>query len=237
MVSKVARTSLFTAPATDSIRVVRYAGVSDSVFAWLDTFGWDSARNSPADIWTVVEVVRASDSAILWRGDTISARDLDTLGAPVNKALWVPVGDVADSGEMVYIRTRSFTSPLVSYDVSGGFTYYTDETPPLVVPKPALRYGEFGNRSRESVLSLAVVPNPMTSGRVSTLHVSSRVTGEIRVSVWDVRGKRLGELPLIEADKVGTWSVQLDLEGLKPGTYIVRAESAGELGVVQVVVQ
>src|SRR5690606_17811786 len=132
-----------------SVTINRGATAADSTSTWLDLFPYDFGRSSPADIWSVVELVRASDSVVLWRGDTISARGLDTNDIDtVSHEVEVPVGTVADSGEVVFIQVRGFVSPEVLYEVGGGFGFQAD---PVGGGTPkAARGGEAG--SGESLL-------------------------------------------------------------------------------------
>ena len=51
------------------------------------------------------------------------------------------------------------------------------------------------------------------------------LSGRIDIEVWAVNGRRVGTLPSIEADRAGTYSVELDLEGMLPGSYLVRAHA------------
>ena len=49
------------------------------------------------------------------------------------------------------------------------------------------------------------------------------LSGRIDIEVWAVNGRRVGTLPSIEADRAGTYSVELDLYGMRSGNYLVRA--------------
>ncbi len=80
----IARTGTFIT-ADSSVTVTRTIAGSDSLVAWLNTQPWDSSTAwpmpVPANIFITTQLVRASDSSILWRSDTISARNVgaDTL--------------------------------------------------------------------------------------------------------------------------------------------------------------
>ena len=218
----IVRTSLFMAN-DQPVSILRGAAASDSIAEVLDGFPFDFLRNSPADIWSVVELVRASDSIVLWRGDTISARGLDTNDIDtVSHEVEVPVGTYADSGEIVFIRVRGFTSPEVVYEVGGGFAFQ-EEPIGGGTPKAARqREGETGG----ALLQLSLIPNPVHDGR-TTLHVGTELTGRINVDVWDVSGRKVAALPSIDANRPGTYSVELNLEGMRPGSYLVRASATG----------
>jgi hypothetical protein len=70
------------------------------------------------------------------------------------------------------------------------------------------------------------------------LHVGTELTGRINVDVWDVSGRKVAILPSIDADLPGTYSVELDLEGLLPGSYLLRANTVegGRSATVQMTV-
>lgn len=228
---RVTRTGLFIA-VEEPVTIERHAAVTDDISTHLDAYPYDTERSTAADIWTVVELVRASDSTVLWRGDTVSARYLDTTdSSPLGELLSVPVGTWADSGEVVWVQIRAFASAGIPSAVSGGFSFIGETEPVYGGAKQVVQNG--GGKLREDASSLAikVVPNPIDHGR-ATLHVSSEVAGRVEVSLWSLQGSHVGSLPAIDADQPGTYSVELDLEGIAPGVYLVRAES-GEVVVTR----
>lgn len=99
---------------------------------WLNSFAFDTARNSPADVWMITELVRVSDSSVVWRGDTVTARQIGDTA--IDEEVEIPVGSVVSPGTAVFVRMRMEVSATITdysfdagfhiaeqYDTTGGF--------------------------------------------------------------------------------------------------------------------
>lgn len=219
----VVRTSLFV--ADDDVEIRRIVMADTGVTTWLNSFGWDSERSTEPNIWTTVELVRNADHAVLWRSDTVSARGLDTLDDPVDDLVQIPVDDVTDSGTVVFVRIRAFASSTIALTPSAEFLFFSEDSTTGPAPKRALRPERGESRESEAAaLSLSVIPNPARDR--AELSVWTAEPGTIRVTVWSATGEMIGELPTIEAGEMGTYAIEVDLRDVRPGSYLIRAESA-----------
>jgi hypothetical protein len=205
--------------------VRRLISAGDSLTAWLDGFGWDSVKGTEANIWTTVELVDAIEDTVLWRGDTVSARWIDTLDNPIDDLIKIPLAGVVDSGAKVYVRLRTFASDSVRYRLNAGFSFYReDSTGGPSTPKRVVRPEEKEVGEESISLALSIVPNPARDR--AELHVWTAEPGTIRVTVWSATGEMIRELPAIEAGEEGTYAIEIDLRNVRPGRYLIRAESA-----------
>ena len=248
---EVVRTSLFIVE-DGPVRLRRIVASGKGIIDYLNGFGWDTERKAPADIWTVVELVRFSDSVVLWRSDTLSARGLDSLKgsldgsaeipthtaadsvesvseALVDEFLEIPAHTVADSGEIVWARMRSFATEGVAYKMTSGFTHYRFDSTSVGLQKRStpwrIERGE-DQSSREGGLRVEVLPNPLRDR--GEVRVRVRESGEVRVSLWNLFGEQLAELPMIDSEGAGEYSVEVDMSAAKSGTYLLRVESIDE---------
>lgn len=221
---QVVRTGLFVT-GNEPMALRRIAGGSDSLSEWLDTYGWDTARSVPANVWATLELVRAADSSVLWRSDTIDARGLDTLDDPLDDILGVPVNTVTDSGTIAFIRMQFFATEKVVYDLHGGFRFYTEDSTAGGFEKVYRPQIEEGSRATagESQLRILVLPNPARERAEVRVHAARG--GRVRLSVWSMRGERLAALPDLEAEYGGEYKVEVSLAAVPAGTYLLRAES------------
>lgn len=221
----IVRTGLFVA-GDDIVKVKRLFAVSDSITTWLNSFAWDTVRNTAPDIWATVELIQNDDQSVLWRSDTISARGLDTLsGNALDDELSIPVNTAADSGKVVYARVNTFASYDVSFDISSGFTFYTKDAIPFVVPKRAVPEEELESTGGEATsLSLTAIPNP-AKDRMELRIWTAEGGREIPVRIYRTSGEFIGELPTIDAKLDGSYAIEVDLGDVPPGTYLIRAES------------
>ncbi|MCE2502807.1 MAG: T9SS type A sorting domain-containing protein [Chlorobi bacterium] len=71
-----------------------------------------------------------------------------------------------------------------------------------------------------------MVPNPARDR--AEVRVFLQESGEVTVSIWSLLGKPLAELPSIVADGAGSYVVEVDLRGVKTGTYLLRAKSGSQ---------
>ena len=195
--------------------------------------GWDHHDMTIAPDTTVVrvEVTRVSgDSVVLWRSDTLSARGLDSLSDPVDEFLEIPAHTVADSGEIVWARMRSFATSGISYELTSGFTHYRVDSTSVGLQKRSTpwRIERGGDRSSsEGGLGVEVLPNPLRDR--GEVRVVVRESGEVRVSLWNLFGEQLAELPMIDSEGAGEYSVEVDMSAAKSGTYLLRVESINEV--------
>ena len=248
---EVVRTSLFIVE-DGPVRLRRIVASGKGIIDYLNGFGWDTERKAPADIWTVMELVRFSDSVVLWRSDTLSARGLDSLKgsldgsaeipthtaadsvesvseALVDEFLEIPAHTVADSGEIVWARMRSFATEGVAYKMTSGFTHYRFDSTSVGLQKRStpwrIERGE-DQSSSEGGLGVEVLPNPLRDR--GEVRVRVRESGEVRVSLWNLFGEQLAELPMIDSEGAGEYSVEVDMSAAKSGTYLLRVESIDE---------
>ncbi len=225
---EVVRTSLFIVE-DGPVRLRRIVAAGEDVIDYLNGFGWDTERKAPADIWTVMELVRFSDSVVLWRSDTLSARGLDSLSDSVDEFLEIPAHTVADSGEIVWARMRSFATEGVAYKMTSGFTHYRFDSTSVGLQKRStpwrIERGE-DQSSSEGGLGVEVLPNPLRDR--GEVRVRVRESGEVRVSLWNLFGEQLAELPMIDSEGAGEYSVEVDMSAAKSGTYLLRVESIDE---------
>jgi len=71
---------------------------------------------------------------------------------------------------------------------------------------------------------VAVYPNPATG--IINLRLLNDNAGKWFVNVYDMNGKKV--LPTLNVDKpAGSYSVQIDVSALKPGTYVIQASTFG----------
>lgn len=52
--------------------------------------------------------------------------------------------------------------------------------------------------------------------------------GPVRLRVYGALGEQLAELPKLEADSEGEYVVQMSLANVRPGIYLLRAESGNQ---------
>ncbi|MCB9217247.1 MAG: T9SS type A sorting domain-containing protein [Candidatus Kapaibacterium sp.] len=233
----VVRTGLFT-KGGGPVKVRRIVAAGDSIANVLNGMPWDFVRSAPANIYNVVEVVRASDSVVVWRSDTITARGLDTLDAYVNEELEIPSYLLGSPGTVLWCRMRTFTSAGISYDVSGGFTFYREDSTSLALPKRSSPWqieGQTGNEAGESILRVQIIPNPAKDR--AEVRVTVQNPGTVTVSVWSLLGEHLATLPAIEAETRGIYTVAVDLSNVKPGIYLVKAETNGTIATSRIHVE
>ena len=91
------------------------------------------------------------------------------------------------------------------------------------LPKQVLRPEIRSVETEASTLRVAAIPNPARDR--AELHVWTAEPGTIRVTVWSTAGELVGELPMIEATEAGNYALEVDVRDVRPGAYVVRAES------------
>ena len=209
---EVVRTSVFTA-GSSPVYVRRLATAGDSLTSYFDTFAWDTERNVAANVWTVLELVRASDSVVLWRGDTISARTISTQGSTVDGTVEIPSHISTTEGELLWVQMRCFKSSSILSDIQSGFTFYNIDgsTPSQKRSSPWQREEIDLTVETSASLSLHVVPNPATDR--AEVQVFIQEEGTVEVSVWSVLGEPLAVLPTIVSAGSETYSEVAKLIG------------------------
>jgi hypothetical protein len=215
--STIMRTSDFLA-SIQQVTVQRIVQGSDSLVTWLDSQPYDSSLSSSADIKVVAELVRAGDSTVLWRSDTVSARGV---GAGTrDEVVEVPVSTAAAPGTPVFVQLRTFTTQGVQFDLNGGFTFETDSTG---IWQKVVRsiHGSAALGDRDAAVSMAVLPNP-TRGTAEIL-VRVKEPGMLRATLYDVLGRVVRVIPASDCASAGEYSLPLDMTDLPNGTYMVRA--------------
>jgi hypothetical protein len=225
---KVTRTGVFTA-GSSSFTIERRAFGSDSLTAWLNSEPYDSAAGMSADILSFLEVVRASDSVVIWRGDTVSARAVDT-------ATWddnVTIPAVAPLGTEVYIQQRTTTTAGFTYDVDAGFWHQFD-TADAGFLKPVGPGAEHVTTGGSAALRVLIVPNPARS--TAEIRVTTTEAGTLDLGVYDVTGNLVDAIPPTPVSRPGEYAVSVDVSGLAGGFYTVRAHLGGHTTAVPLTV-
>jgi hypothetical protein len=230
--SAVTRTGNFRA-GDSAVPIRRILIGSDSLVAWLNTQPYDTGAGKPANITMMVQIVRARDNAVLWMGDTISARrlDNDTIDAVLN----VPVYPYAPRDTVVYIRLYSHASPYVTYSVAAGFEFVEpliDTTSGSAAKRvtPTTLKGATGE-----AIAVAMVPNPAGGGE-GELHIAVQGEGTATITMYDLLGNPVLYLPDVVADRAGEYAVPVDLGGLRDGTYIVEVRMGSKRGTARFMV-
>jgi hypothetical protein len=73
-------------------------------------------------------------------------------------------------------------------------------------------------------LRISVIPNP--AGSSAELHLLVRQTGDVRVTIHDMLGEAIREIPRLTATDSGEYTLQLDLAGLPAGSYLIVARGS-----------
>ncbi len=219
VIDHVTRTGVFQAD-TVPVTIRRRIGGTDALIAWLDGLPFDSVLGRPADIMVITELVRETDGAILWRGDTVSARDVET--DTLEETVFVPVHEAADAGTLVHIRLRPvFTEGVAEEcEVLGMFHFAPWETSEERFAKSLRRHE---GRSVENIerMSLAaeIVPNPARER--GELRVRAPGPTPLRVTIHTTYGTEAVTMPVLSIARSGEYSIPLDLSGLASGMYLV----------------
>lgn len=215
------RTSVFTA-ATHPVSIRRVILRNSDLQAWLAAAPFDSARNAPANIYVYTELLRASDSAVLWRGDTVTARDIDT--ALQEEEVEVPVGIVATPGTGVFIRLRIEASEGLDYNVESGFHFGQRFDTATAMPKRLwYRQRSEAPEAEAALLTAEVLPNPTAPGKVE-LRLTAKEAGSVRLTIYTMLGQQVTTLPAMPIARAGAYAQPIDLSGLQPGIYLIVAQ-------------
>ncbi|MCB9217746.1 MAG: T9SS type A sorting domain-containing protein [Ignavibacteria bacterium] len=233
--SKVVRTEAFPA-GTITTTIRRYVGRTSDAVTWLNTFPYDTLMLSQPDVKILTELVRVADGTVLWQDDTISVRDMTT--DALAEVVIVPTDAVTPSGTMVYTRLRAVPTLDVEYLLSAGFQFYEDNTAWIASPKRSSPWQieqHTQTETGENTLRVQIIPNPAKDR--ADVRVTVQNPGTVTVSIWSLLGEHLADLPAIEAETRGIYTVAVDLSNVRPGTYLVKAETNGTIATSRIHVE
>jgi len=183
-----------------------------------------------ADILFITEVVRNSDTAVLWRGDTLSARELadDT----VEEVVTVPVGGYAASGTEVYIQLRPVLTHTVEVDAGTGFLFMEESASGLA--RRVKWMTDEGTATGSALLAVEARPNP--ASQTTELRIEARDAGVVSITLYNLVGQPMKTVPSIELRGGGVHHQLLDLGELPPGTYLLVAQQGAHKATTKVTV-
>ncbi|MCC7437279.1 MAG: T9SS type A sorting domain-containing protein [Armatimonadetes bacterium] len=235
-IATVTRSGVFTAD-TGSVTIGRtIVGSSDGV-SWLNSFAYDTARNSPADVWMMTELVRVSDSSVVWRGDTVTARQIgDTT---LDEAVEIPVGSVVSPGTAVFVRMRMEVSATIDdYSFDAGFhnaeQYDTAGGLGKSVRIRRAFQREATRGAEGSRMQVEVRPNP--TGERAEVLLRAREEGAVQLRLYTMLGQQVRELQSAEAAAAGEYLQPINLGGLPSGIYLLVAQQGDHKASVKVTV-
>jgi hypothetical protein len=216
-IGKVARTGVFKT-GIDPVTVRRIALGSDGLLEALNLAPVDSVTLDSADVTMFMEVVRAGDSVVIWRGDTLTARSLGSTG--YDDAVSVPVDSVAAPGTDVFIRLNCTTTRGLEYGLEGGFEFLEDSSDVGFARRSRLT-GSGGTAEGVGRMSIEVIPNPVRA--TAELRLSVPVPGMLDLALFDMIGRNVMELDPVSIDRAGRFSTSIDVRSLANGMYTVYA--------------
>ena len=218
---RITRTGVFEA-STQPVTIRRVVLRNDGLQAWLATAPFDSARNAPANVYLLTELVRASDSAVLWRGDTVTATSMDTVLQ--EEMVEVPVHVVTTPGTEVFVRLRTEVSQGLNYLVESGFHFAQSfDTASVMAKRRWYQEKDAEPETGERGIEAEVIPNPTMAGKVE-VRLQARDAGTIRLGLYTMLGQQIATLPSVEIAQAGVVAHQVDLSSLQPGIYLLVAQ-------------
>jgi hypothetical protein len=224
-VEEITRTGTFESGLLPAVIVRHVSRASDAV-AWLNTQPYDSSLGSLADVRVVTELVRVSDSTVIWSDDTISVRAVtaDTLETAVE----LPT-HLLTPGTEVFARVRMIPTSGMVYELNGGFAWEPDAAAFSLkgerwTPRSAPAVAEPG-----ASLGMLIVPNPARDR--ATIIIETRQPAEISVSLVDALGRIVRRYPTLSTARAGQHTLPIALDGIPNGLYLVRAEAEGTASV------
>lgn len=225
---KIARTGTFLA-GDSAVTIRRVIAGSDSLIAWLNTQPYDSVMVSPANVFMRMQLVRDRDDAVLWSGDTVSARGLanDTLDDEIT----IPVHLYAPLDTAVYIRLFAVATTGLDYNIGGGFHFLDDSTSESLL-KPIRPRVAPATPGEASLIAVEMIPNPILAGE-GELRIELLEPGTATIAIYDLLGNRVQALPDLVAKRTGEYLVRVDLSGLRDGLYLVEARMGYRRGVTR----
>jgi hypothetical protein len=197
---------------------------SDSLVAHLNAAPYDSTLATAGDVLAWLEVADANNGTVLWRGDTLSARATADSGRDENVS--IPVGTIASGGTPIYIRMALRTTANLGHTLSGGYYFLEDSVgagPPAKRSFP-MQPAMPATGVAPETLRISVIPNP--AGSSAELHLLVRQTGDVRVTIHDMLGEAIREIPRLTANDSGEYTLQLDIAGLPAGSYLIVARGS-----------
>jgi len=217
---RITRSGVFETGATPTL-IKRHVSRSNDAVAWLNTQPYDSSLMSFADVRVLTELVRVSDSAVVWRDDTISVREMtvDTLAEEVE----LPT-HLLSPGTGVFARIRMVPTAALDFMLSGGFSWEPD------TGAFASKVARWSPRSppssikTDAAIAMFVVPNPAHES--ATVMLETQQPTEIVVTLVDALGRVVRRYPALNASRSGQYGLPISLEGVAYGLYVLRAEAA-----------
>jgi len=231
----VGRTGIFKAPDS-TVTIIRTIAGDDGLISWLDTQPWDNSTAwpapIPANIFIATELVRASDTTVLWRSDTISARSVggDTLVEEVE----VPVYLAASPGTDVFIRNAATPTVGLAYGMSGEY-HFMEQAPPTGGLLKIVRSRERDVPAGSAAITIALIPNPLRTG-AGTLDMRFAREGTVRITIADMTGRVVRELGPLDVARPGEYALPVDLGDLDNGVYVVQAEMGRDRGATRITI-
>lgn len=234
--SEIARTGVFLS-GDSAVSVRRLAVGYDSLRTWLNSQPYDSLAHRPADITFAMQVVRAGDSAVLWTGDTVTARYLgdDTLDEMVS----VPVNLAASAPTPVYIRMAATPTAGLHYGLTGGFQFFeADEissAPGTMEARPVVAQWRESADLPGSALHLRLVPLPITGDR-GELTVDAPRGGTAEIEIYDALGQPAAAPADVDLRQQGIYAVPIDVRSLRSGVYTISVRLGQERATARLVI-
>jgi hypothetical protein len=213
LVGLVARTGVFETDE-DDVSVRRVVAGTDSLIAWLNTPAFNPPGLSPANIGVITELVRASDSVVLWHDDTLWARDV--ADSTFDDEVEVPTSTATSKGTLVYVRLRPLPSPAIVYEYGAGF-WMTGDTVTGGLGRRGQRARRIQGEVSEAELALTALPNP-SSGDVR-FEVATGRPGMLSLTVSDQIGRVVMAPQTIALDAAGLYALPWTVDDLPPGVY------------------
>lgn len=209
------RTSDFVV-GTSSVQLRRIVVGSDSLLAWLQA---TDTLAPGADIALVTELVIAANGTVVWRDDTISARDL--ADGALDEIVPVPVDTLVAEGTKVFFRVRAVPANGLVYTIGAVFHMMEDSTQQGYA-KRTRRTERVESESRSGRIAISAAPNP-ASDRVR-IRVESRISGDARLTLHDVAGTVVTASTITFDAARGVSDIMLDLRSIPSGAYTVRIQ-------------
>lgn len=222
-IRNVVRTGVFRSPS-GGITIQWGIQGSPTLATWLQMAPSDSILHIPANIVVALQLVRASDNAVLWTSDTVSALSLMS-SDPVGFETDIAADSLAGVDSLAYVRMFVYAPLNLDYSVSTGFQFIDD--PEFAFPK-RVRRSNGDESTGDASISISVHPNPVND-RTTTVVVQSPFGDEAtNLELYDITGALLYDLGPVEL-KDGYGSGQLDVSRLKSGVYSLVVHQKGKV--------
>ena len=220
-VMNITRTPVFQVDSMP-VTLTRLTFGNDSLIPWLNSQPYDTVHLVPANVYFSLEIVRDSDGAVLWVGDTMSARGIggDTLLEEVS----IPVDTVVAPGTSVYIRVAAIPTVGLRYEVNGGFHFLNPGGSGGSALKRVVQPYQENVAARGNAINVRIIPNPLRGGS-GDLHVRVPEPGPVTIVLYDILGHPVMNLPKLDAKRAGEYVVPLELSTLGDGVYVVDVQT------------